>query len=197
MMFSRIEQMRDTLDDLEIAIKRHEIEDIEMHIRSIKNTCNEIKKEIWELEVDERPATVKKKTKQQEKHRVINTIEFLYKPMNDIDIYEGNRLELFSDERSEELKLSEAIMPHNEFWESHEIVKGNVFGSVPCELLSADSSRMLQRCGWRKVDVDIIDFRYKFDQDQGLFAYCEDKFEHYLLVLEKQTSANLLLRFKF
>ncbi len=130
------------------------------------------------------------------KSRVLNELEFLYKPINKASIYEGNYLERFSDERTSQLMKSRSINQHNEFWKMNQIVKGNVYGSVPSELLNNDSIETLRRFGWKDVWVKIHDFgAIKVSMDVFI-SELERKFDDYILLYEEETETHLVLEYQ-
>jgi hypothetical protein len=164
-------------------------------VRLIKNIAAQIKTDYWSTYVEHEEIVIQPISKVAD-YKTINTIEFLYKPMHFINIYEGNEIEYFARERSEELLESGAIEAHNDFWQSHEIIYGNVYGSVPLELISKDSVGKLIRCGWRKANVDIIEFKTGLT-DGEIRDIAEQKFRHYIIIKEIDTQGTLLLRYQF
>lgn len=64
------------------------------------------------------------------------------------DLYEDNYLVNFCEERTRELMKARAINTHNEFWKQHQTVAGNVYGSVPSELLRKENIEILMDYGW-------------------------------------------------
>jgi hypothetical protein len=127
---------------------------------------------------------------------VINELYFLYKPVERINVFEGNYLERFADERTDQLMKSRSINQHNEFWKIHQTVRGNVYGSVPTELIADESKETLRRFGWKDVSVKIHDFGVlNIDVDE-LINYIEENFEFYILLFEEETNTHLVLEYE-
>ncbi|MCT4595658.1 MAG: hypothetical protein N4A57_15525 [Anaeromicrobium sp.] len=155
------------------------------HIEEMMSLCNEVKAGIME----------EKKPNCDINVEVINEIPFLYKPILKKDYYEGTYLEDFGEQRSEDLKLSKAMNNHNKFWQSYEIIKGNIFGSVPKELLSEDSIRDLKRFGWDECTVNVIDvLERKCDFDE-MIKFCESEYGKYVIVKEKSSEVEMILHY--
>lgn len=125
----------------------------------------------------------------------INQIKFVYKPVDRKDVYEGNYLEHFSKQRTEQLMKAKSINNHNEFWKQYQIVKGNIYGSVPQELISDDGYRDLLKMGWKIVNVNIYDFGIVNVDVDELINYCDENYEHYILVFEEETRTHMLLEY--
>jgi hypothetical protein len=191
----RIEDLKEAVNRLEYAVHARETDDVDMYVRLIKNIAAQIKTDYWSNYVEHDEIVIQPISKISD-YKTINTIEFLYKPMHFINIYEGNEIEYFAKERTEELLESGAIEAHNDFWQSHEIIYGNVYGSVPLELTSKDSVGKLIRCGWRKANVDIIEFKDDLE-DSDIREIAEQKFRHYIIIKEIDTQGVLLLRYQF
>lgn len=191
----RIEDLKEAVNRLEEAVQIQETEDVDMYVRLIKNIASQIKTDYWATYVENESIEIKPAPKASD-YKTINTIEFLYKPMHFMNIYEGNEIEYFAKERSEELLESNAIEAHNGFWQAHEIVYGNVYGSVPLELIDKESVAKLIRCGWKKVNVDILEFSQSFTNDD-IRKIAEMKFRHYIIIKELDTGSVLLLRYQF
>ncbi len=126
---------------------------------------------------------------------VINELNFLYKPVDRVNVFEGNYLERFAEERTDQLMKSRSINQHNEFWKLHQTVRGNVYGSVPTELLSADSIETLRRFRWKDVTVKIHDYGVvNVDLDE-LITHIEEKYEFFILLFEEETNTHLVLEY--
>ena len=124
----------------------------------------------------------------------LNTIEFLYKPVTKKNYYDGDYLEKFSTQRTDELQRANVIEIHNRFWAINEIEKGNIFGSIPKELINDDSKRLLLRYGWEEAKVNI----YKFSVKSRFEAtkLCGKNFEKYLIIKEKKNGEYFALEYK-
>ncbi|MBN2898793.1 MAG: hypothetical protein JXO44_08455 [Clostridia bacterium] len=150
-----------------------------------------------DLDVEYNPSTgTVLQTNRKFSSTIINELKFLYKPVERINVFEGNYLERFADERTDQLMKSRSINQHNEFWKLHQTVRGNVYGSVPAELLSQDSLDTLRRFGWKDVEVRIHDFGVLNVDVDELIHHIEEKFEHYILLFEEETSTHLVLEYE-
>ncbi|SKC63847.1 hypothetical protein [Maledivibacter halophilus] len=126
----------------------------------------------------------------------INTISFIYKPMLVKNYFEGDYIIRFSEQRTKDLQEAKALHAHNEFWIQHRTIKGNVFGSVPKELLNEKSIKSLLRSGWKEVEVDIIEVKGDYKSPKEIVKFCENTFRYYILLQEESTNAYLILEYK-
>jgi len=127
--------------------------------------------------------------------RVLNTIPFLVKTVEVDDVYESNYLEKFCEERTDQLMKAMAINHHNEFWKQHATVNGNIYGSVPLELLRDETVRKLLNYGWVEVDVDIIDLSSASNDRKEVLKFCRCNFDRFIVVNEVSTNTLLVLRY--
>lgn len=148
--------------------------------------CNSIKNELQE----------KRKNSQDIELHHINSIPFIYKPVLKKNYYEGSYLEEFSNNRTSELKEAKALDIHNKFWQNHEILRGNIFGSLPEDLITKDSVSKLLRYGWDQVDVEVYEIENRKCSIKNLVEFCELRYTHFLMVKEKSTEAELVLHYK-
>ncbi|PAB57954.1 hypothetical protein [Anaeromicrobium sediminis] len=155
------------------------------HIDEMMSLCSEVKAEMME----------KKSFGDKIKVEIINEIPFLYKPILKKDYYEGTYLEEFAEKRSDELKLSKSINNHNKFWQSYEIIKGNIFGSVPMELLNEDGIRDLKRFGWDECNVRVIDVLERKCDFNEMIEFCDTEYGKYVIVKEKSTGVEMILHY--
>ncbi|GAU77373.1 hypothetical protein [Fusibacter sp. 3D3] len=191
-----IEDLKEAVVRLEDALVTHETEDVDMCVRLIKNISSQIKTDYWSDHVKEDEIVIQPVAHHNHDYKIINTIEFLYKPMHFVDVYEGNEIEYFAKERSEELLESGAMEKHNDFWSTHEIIYGNVYGSLPLELLPPDNISKLLRCGWKKANVDIVEFLETVAEER-IREIASYKYRHYIIIKELETGSYLLLRYNF
>ena len=126
---------------------------------------------------------------------VINSIPFLIKNVEVDDLYEDNYLVSFCEERTRELMKARAINTHNEFWKQHQTVAGNVYGSVPSELLRKENIEILMDYGWIEKSVDIIDFKVSGYSKDRIMQYVSEHFKSYIIVDEIRTKSLLVLRY--
>ncbi len=127
--------------------------------------------------------------------KAINTIPFLYKPIQIDNPYDGDYLERFSVERTDQLTHAGALNAHNSFWTDHNVMRGNIFGSVPKELLSDDAAYALKRMGWLEVKVDILDFGRRITDVKAVKEFCDENFNHFIMISEEPTQSTLALKF--
>lgn len=158
---------------------------IEEYIDDMINTCKGIKVDIENKNRHEKDIDIE----------IINQIPFLYKPILKKDYYEGNYLEEFCEKRTTELNQAQALTDHNKFWQTHEIIKGNIFGSLPAELISKEAEKKLLYFGWEDIKVNVIEI-IKYDCDmKSLIEYCEAKYNYFVIVKEKSTGADMILHY--
>ena len=74
-------------------------------------------------------------------------------------------------------------------------MKGNIFGSVPKELLSEDAVYALKRMGWLEVKVDVLDFGRRVTDVRAISEFCDENFSHYIMIKEEPTQSTLALKF--
>lgn len=126
----------------------------------------------------------------------INRLPFLYKPILRKDYFKGDYLEKFALERTMQLKEADALSVHNHFWRNHEDIKGNVFGSVPVEMISQNAASKLLQMGWRETEVNIIDLKDQSIEEKRISKFCEKVFDQFILVKEKATGTYLVLEYE-
>lgn len=126
----------------------------------------------------------------------INTISFIYKPILVKNYFEGDYIIRFGEERAKDLKEACALDAHNEFWIQHKTIKGNIFGSIPKELLDEKSLRSLLSSGWKECEVDILDTKDSSEDIREIINFCENTFNHYILLKEELTKTHLILHYR-
>ncbi len=184
-MSAKIESLKHSVLQLEHAIATDDVALIKQMSRVIANTAKEIENNYSMIEQKETGIYFKR----------INTIPFLYKPMYSKNPYSGNFLENFSRERTYQLTRAGAIDQHNSFWTAHQVINGNIFGSVPKELISADAVFELKRMGWEEVAVEVLDFGKGTTDIKQLYEFCNANFSKFIFINEQSTKANLALKF--
>jgi len=190
-MQSKIYEMRRLLVSLEQSILYLEADKFYKNINLMEQNLK-LLKEQFESETNlkqDKYEVVKLHTK------LLNTIEFIYKPVMVSNIFEGNYLEVFSDERTEELSKSRAINNHNEFWKQHSTVHGNIYGSVPIELINDDSVKMLEKFGWKRTNTNILEVKDKNVKNQEIIDYCDKFLDYYIIIIEESTKSKLILEY--
>lgn len=128
-------------------------------------------------------------------YSVINSIPFLVKNVETDDLYADNYLVNFCEERTRELMKARAINTHNDFWKQHQTVAGNVYGSVPSELLRKENVETLIDYNWIEKSVDIIDFKVSGYKKDRILKYVSENFKSYIIVDEIRTNSLLVLRY--
>lgn len=202
-MLTKTQELEQGVKALVGALKAQDQQEIYIQIQRTKRLLNEIEKNVFEA-----PGGICSDVKKEEltveeeplylgiSYEKINTLPFLYKPTHQMDVYEGNYLEQFCEQRTEQLMKTLCINQHNAFWSQHRTVSGNVYGSIPKELIQPTSVVELVRCSWQVVNVDILDFGVNIDDEKNLISYCKDVFKHYILIVEESTKAYLALVYK-
>lgn len=171
--------------ELEHAIANQESDVVKMATQRIGDLCRQIDYDF--KSVKEKETGVYFKT--------INTIPFLYKPVDALDPFDGDYLERYARERTEQLTRAGAIGEHNAFWKDHNVMRGTIFGSVPLELLSEDAVFALKRMGWLETKVDVLDFGKRVTDFHQVLEFCEGNFRHYIMLSEESTQSTIALKF--
>jgi len=185
-MKNKINSLKVAVNELEKAADSSDGAAFKAQLQNIKELCNQLK-----IAVSPTDATANHELP----YKRINSISFIVKPMLRGDMFEGNYLEQFAEERTEQLMNSRAINQHNEFWKQHDTLNGNVYGSVPMELLSEESSSILLNAGWDEVEVEILDFGGFRPDYRSVSLFCSKNFDNYILVKEITTETVLALVF--
>jgi len=128
--------------------------------------------------------------------KLINCLPFIYKPILREDYFKGDYLEKFAVERTMQLKEADALITHNNFWKEHEDVKGNVFGSLPVDMMTQHSISKLLQMGWQKTNVNVIDFNKDNVDEKDIIKFCEKNYTKFILVKEKATGTYLALEYE-
>lgn len=126
---------------------------------------------------------------------LISNMDFLYKPLTKKNYYEGDYLEKFSDERTRELKNSKALDLHDKFWTSNGVEKGNVFGSIPKDLIREESINSLISYGWKKTEVSVYEV-IDGTKIEEVSKICKEIFNYFLIVKEMRNKGILVLEYK-
>jgi len=200
-MQSKIHALRRVLVSLEDAVSYCNIEKFNNDILKIEEIVGNLKDEFYDensikIELEKSKKALTKEKIEKFNGDVLNTLEFVYKPVNVINVYEGNYLEEFSERRTEDLSKAYAINNHNEFWKQHSTINGNVYGSVPCELIKQTSIDILIDFGWKPVEVDIVDYNSEIPDFNNLTKYCKSVYSHFIIINEQKTNETLVLHYK-
>lgn len=179
----------------------HDIQKIAKEIEKASDCGNKIR--VQQL-LDEMINTcICMKTEIDEKKKILNNIEvkhinsipFIYKPILKKNYYDGSYLEEFSAMRTSELKEAKSLDIHNKFWQTHEILRGNVFGSVPKELINREAILKLERYGWDEITVEVYEIGKRDCSMKEMMEFCELRYAKFLMVKEKSTGAELILHY--
>lgn len=184
-MEANLQSLKHYIYELEYAISTADYERAKNVARMIKNSVVNVENEINNV--------TDCATGVYYKH--INTIEFLYKPVDVEDPYKGDYLEKFARTRTFDLTKSGAKEGHDRFWLDHSVLNANVFGLVPVPLIPEDSVAELLNMGWLKVDVDVLDFGQDALDMRNIYSFCEQSFDKYIALKEEQTNSTVVLRF--
>ncbi|HKL41731.1 MAG TPA: hypothetical protein VJ962_04040 [Clostridia bacterium] len=191
-MSNEIYRLKNLLYDLEYYIQRNRHSDISKSTQEIRKICDEIDNE---YATDEISLEVEESSQKEKCFQIINVLDFIYIPFNykmqDDNIYIKN----FSKRRFENLKEASVLSDHNKFWSQHETIDGNIYGSVPIELLNAKKVALLEKSGWDKVSVEILDFKCSDLNQKQIKQYCKENLYRYIIIREKETSEILVLNY--
>ncbi|AOT69087.1 hypothetical protein [Geosporobacter ferrireducens] len=185
-MQQSIQIMKRVVSELEKAAATGNKVRTEALVNEMMDVCVKLKQVIDE----------KKSVQKNIRTNEINEISFLYKPVLKRNYYEGTYLEEFAQKRTSDLKDAKALDSHNKFWQTHEVIRGNVFGSVPEELIHKDAARKLMGYGWDRVSVIVLEIKQRDCSMKEFAEYCELNFDKFLIVREKSTGAELILHYK-
>src|SRR6056297_654602 len=191
-MSNEIYRLKNLLYDLEYYIQRNRHSDISKSTQEIRKICDEIDNE---YATDEISLEVEESSQKEKCFQIINILDFIYIPFNykmqDDNVYIKN----FSKRRFENLKEASVLSDHNKFWSQHETIDGNIYGSVPIELLNAKKVALLEKSGWEKVSVEILDFNCSDLNQKQIKQYCKENLYRYIIIREKETSEILVLNY--
>ncbi|MGM0378554.1 MAG: hypothetical protein ACQEQE_02305 [Bacillota bacterium] len=189
-MKKNIYKLKNLIYDLEYYIDIKNDKEVLESINEMQEICSKIKKNYMNgIEIDYSKS-------QPLDYEIINVLDFIYIPfeykLEDDDIY----IEKFFNKRTSDLKNTNTLNPHNEFWSKHETIAGNVYGSIPMELISKKQIESLKNIGWKKVKVEIVDLKNKDLCVKNIKKFCQKNFYRYIIIKEKETSAFLVLNYK-
>ncbi|ABR49317.1 hypothetical protein Amet_3179 [Alkaliphilus metalliredigens QYMF] len=162
-------------------------------LEELIETAEKMKKQLTQEKEKQKQHQSKTRNIKMEK---ISQEEFLYRPILVRDYYEGDYLERFGEIRTSDLKNINLLSIHNEFWKAHEVQKGNVFASMPKELMSTVQSNKLEYLGWLPVEVDVYEILHSESNKKELMQFIESEFSHYILIKEIYGNILMLLHYK-
>ncbi len=197
-MHRQVQSLRNAIREMEESMVALDLEGFQSGIKAVRRMLSTIEQDFGKAIIAADSVVLSEENNKRTMSRpydIINTIAFLYKPTKRIDIFEGNYLEFFAEERTEQLMKAMAINQHNEFWKQHQTIHGNIYGSVPKELIKPENADQLERFGWHEVNVNVLDFGAEIEDERELVRYCNISFPHYILILEETTSSYLVLEY--
>lgn len=190
-MNKEIYKLKNLLYDLEYYIQRDKNDTILECTEDIRKICDRIDSVVKSEKIGidcENLCNVME-------YDVINVLDFIYLPFDYVSEDDNSYIERFSNRRFENLMNAEALSDHNKFWSQHETVDGNIYGSVPAELLNARKIALLEKVGWNRVSVEIIDFKKLNYSKEDIKNYCRKNLYRYIIIKEKETSEILVLNY--
>ena len=192
-MHLKTNQLSNILVELDRALTRGEAENAALAIQRIRLICDDIELSIQD-EIDyakRRDEALRLKYK----HELINEVSFLIKPVAVENVYDGDYLDHYVETRAKQLSEAGAEEAHNAFWTEYLTLHGNIFGSVPIELLTPESVAYLEKSGWKRVQVSVYDFGEALEITMAFYEFCDETFGRYIVVQESKTNAYLVLSF--
>ncbi|WP_066504851.1 hypothetical protein [Abyssisolibacter fermentans] len=197
-MFKAVDKLKNAVNNLESSLLNEDAKETLIQIKKIvelsSNMYNKIKIIEEESNLDDNTNIICDKT-DLEVFEHTSSMDFLYKPTTIENYYEGNYLEMFSERRTSELKDCQALHIHNKFWTANSVIYGNIFGSIPKDLISKDSINKLLTYGWKSVVVYVFEIKKDLEYHE-LYDICKKNFEKYLIVNETKNNTKLVLVFK-
>ncbi len=197
-MHKKVQNLKNAVREMEESMVALDLEGFQGQIKDVRKMLSSIEQEFGKAVIAADSVVLSNQDNKKTMSRpynIINTINFLYKPTKRIDIFEGNYLEFFAEERTEQLMKAMAINQHNEFWKQHKTIHGNVFGSVPKELIKSVHADQLEKYGWLDVNVNVLDFGRNVEDEKELVRFCNISFPYYILLLEETTNSYLVLEY--
>ncbi len=200
-MKNRINGIKGYLTKLEYSYESLSKEDFEKEVNEIKSLLDILQKEAFDYYSGKsfdkyNESEIPSKNKDNGIiYNVINTIPFMVKPVDEAGMLRENYLVNFCEDRTRQLMECKSINAHNEFWKNHDTISGNVYGSVPAELVQNENLLTLKSYGWHEVMVDILDFSFSKYSEEEILGYASDNFKYYIVVRESETDSILVLRY--
>lgn len=192
-MNSNILQMQKLLTELDRYIVSGDMEGFQFSIKNIRQLCDHLENTFKEDIEHHKKSQARYHSRY--KRTFINDITFLVKTVSVTNAYSDDYLVNFVKVRSDQLENAKAIDAHNEFWMNYSVVHGNVFGSIPMELIPVASVEKLKSFGWKEVTVSVFDFGKELERTMAFYEYCDLEFGSYIIVKEVETEAYLLLKY--
>lgn len=193
-MHSSIMQMQKYLGDLDRSIVSGDMEQFQSNIKLVRQMCDHLENTFKEDIEHHKRSQDRYRTKY--KRQYVNDVNFLVKTVSVSNAFSDDYLENFVKVRSTQLETALAMDHHNGFWMDYTVIHGNVYGSVPKELLEKESIEKLKSFGWKEVKVKVYDFGKDLERTMAFYEYCDLEFGSYIIVKEVQTESYLLLNYE-
>lgn len=124
-----------------------------------------------------------------------HAVTFLYKPAYFGESKLEKELDFYASERQEDLRRAGVVDIYEDFWNSRTVIKTNVYGAIPSQVLDDDQGASLMRFGWRTAEVDLIILKDGDFLDDDRLKKEDGKF---IVLKERPEDESLLLmRFRF
>lgn len=192
-MHSSVLQMQKILLELDKSLTGGDVESLEVCLSQMRALCDNIEETFKEdIEYNKRRI---EQYKSKYKFEHVNDVPFVIKTVTVNNAYSDDYLDNFVKVRTDQLEKANALEAHNRFWMSHQTVHGNVFGSVPSELLKLSSLDKLKSFGWKDVNVEVYDFGKDLERTMAFYEYCDLEFGKYVIVKEMETKSYLVLKY--
>lgn len=192
-MHNGIMQMQKYLTELDRYIVSGDMDGFQLGIKNIRLMCDHLESTFKE-DIDHHKRS-QARFHSKYKRTFVNDLTFLVKTVAVTNAFSDDYLENFVKVRSDQLETAKAMDAHNEFWMNYTVIHGNVFGSVPQELIRRESSDKLKSFGWKEVRVSVFDFGKDLERTLAFYEYCDLEFGNYIIVKEAETGAYLLLKY--
>lgn len=193
-MHRQLSMLTDSVNRLSRAVQQKNAEEVQFCVRVIKSISSQIENEFIADAYDPLSIEIKGEKPKSNQFKVIDSIDFLVKPVYFKNILEGNDIVHYSKERTEELMRASAFDLHNNFWTENQIISGTVYGAIPADILHTAQVESLQRYGWKRNVAQLVAFR------KGLSAHeirqiSQTYFHKYILFCVKKSDKQLILKF--
>lgn len=192
-MHNSLMQMQKCIGDLDRHIVNGDMDGFQTNIALIRKICDNLEGTFKEDIDHHKRSQARFRTKY--KYEFVNDVIFLVKTVSVSNAFTDDYLENFVKVRSNQLEGAGAMDNHNDFWLNYSVVHGNVYGSVPKELLSRESAEKLKSFGWKDVKVKVFDFGKALERTMAFYEFCDLEFGHYIIVKENETEAYMLLQY--
>lgn len=193
-MHSSIMNMQKYLGDLDRSIVSGDMEQFQANIKLVRQMCDHLENTFKEDIEHHKRAQDRYRTKYVREY--VNDVHFLVKTVSVSNAFSDDYLENFVKVRSNQLDMALAMDQHNSFWMDYTVIHGNVYGSVPRELLEKESIEKLKSFGWKEIKVKVYDFGKTLERTMAFYEYCDLEFGSYIIVKEVQTESYLLLNYE-